>query len=230
MVQSGTCTVVPVRETSQADPRMLAAAAEVVNLTEPPGGIGRLMAELEVRILEGEEDMIVLVDPRHGLEETDLDILAGRGLHPASRVRLVYTESFALRGWTPFMDAMLDYAESVLLGPAPDTDLATFGLPAGFEIPDAQGAGLYLAGDVMERFGAPESSSVYRDAHLASTTWGSCGHRSAVSQGAPPVGLLEGDRLWFRGAKNDHGRVVDTTACDNAVVVCSPEDRDQLTL
>lgn len=223
LLRSGTRSVVPVRQSSQADLRMLVPAADVVDLTETPGGIRQL--------LEGEEDVIVLVDPRHGLEESDLDVLAELALHPASSIRVVYTESFALRGWTTFMDAMLDYAESVLLGPAPAADLATFGLVEDYEVPEAPGAGLYMNdGGFTIQFGAPESFSVYRDAHQANEAWGPCGHRPAVAQGATPVPLLPGDTLWFWGTEVGTGWEVDTTADHHGVLTCTREDPDQPTL
>lgn len=199
LMHNGYRTIAPMRAPSKADQRMLAPSAEVVDLTRLPGGIRQLHEELEERTTAG-ETLVVLVDPRHGLDEDDLSVLVELLYLPLPSLRVLYAESFVVRGWSEFMDAMLTYGESMLLGPARAADLEAFGLPADYEMPTDPGAGIYLVdGGYTVRFGAPQRVSTYSSAHQANNRWGPCGHRPKASLGSLPVGAAEGRRSALLG-------------------------------
>ncbi|WP_313362275.1 hypothetical protein [Kocuria sp.] len=226
LMHNGYRTIAPMRAPSKADQRMLAPSAEVVDLTTLPGGIRQLHEELEERTTAG-ETLVVLVVPRHGLDEDDLSVLVELLYLPLPSLRVLYAESFVVRGWSEFMDAMLTYGESMLLGPARAADLEAFGLPADYEMPTGPGAGIYLVdGGYTVRFGAPQRVSTYSSAHQANNRWGPCGHRPKASLGSLPVALQKGDVLRFWGDKDDRGWKMDGATATRAIGVCWQEDLD----
>ncbi|WP_424348522.1 hypothetical protein [Kocuria sp. CH-021] len=226
LMNNGYRTIVPMRAPSKADQRMLAPSAEVVDLTQLPEGIQQMHAELQERTADG-ETLVVLVDPRHGLDEDDLAVLVDLLYSPIPSLRVLYADSFVVRGWSEFMDAMLTYGESMLLGPARAADLEAFGLPADYEMPTDPGAGIYLSdGGYTVRFGAPQRVSTYRSAHQANTLWGPCGHRPKASLGSLPVALQKSDVLRFWGDQDDRGWQMDGATATRAIGVCWQEDLD----
>ncbi|PWF84869.1 hypothetical protein DEJ37_12585 [Kocuria rosea] len=196
LLEEGIPTIIPIRELIRADQEIFLPAAEVVDLRELPEGIGGFMNQLTQRARAGGE-AVLLLDPRHGLEEEDHAGLAQWVAQTGSRIRLVYTESYAVRGWTSLMDAMLTYAETVFLSPAKSVDLQTVGVADSYPVPAAPGAGIYCTeeGHVLP-FEAPPGRSTSLLAHQANIVFGACGDRPGPGGGFA-VPMQQGDVLRF---------------------------------
>lgn len=197
LLEEGIPTIIPIRELVQADQKIFLPAAEIVDLRELPDGIGGFMNQLAQRARRGGE-AVILLDPRHGLEEEDHAGLAQWVAQTGSRIRLVYTESYAVLGWTSLMDAMLIYAETVFLSSAKNVDLQTVGVPDGYQVPATPGAGIYCTdeGHVLP-FEAPPGRSASLIAHQTNTLFGPCGDRPGPGGGfIVPVKCGDVLRFW----------------------------------
>ncbi|MUN63410.1 hypothetical protein GMA12_09700 [Kocuria sediminis] len=208
--------VVPMRKFARPDYKTLLAVTEIVDLSEHSDGMTGFLGQIQ-RSQSGDAEVALLVDASYGLTEEDRAALVSVVTRPGLGIRVIYTESYALRGWDELMNAALDYAESVFLGPARSVDLEAVGVPADYRVPEGKGAGIYCSdGGYIVRFGAASPTPAYELAHRANQLWGPCGSR-------PPCATMAlltepGDVMFFWGDESDQGWTVVTSRIGTGVV------------